>query len=47
MHGVRLSLGFRGLAVIHSASPLFVGYVVLIGSLCTTEGREDCLGEVL
>jgi Na+-translocating ferredoxin:NAD+ oxidoreductase RnfD subunit len=39
MQGVRLSLGFRGLAVIHSASPIFVGYVVLIGSLCTTEGR--------
>ena len=39
MQGGQLSLGFRDPAVTHSASPIFVGYVVLIGSLCTTEGR--------
>jgi hypothetical protein len=39
MQGGQLSLGFRDPAVTHSASPIFVGYVVLIGTLCTTEGR--------
>ncbi len=47
MQGVQLGYGFRDPAIIHWASPIFVGYVVLIGSLCTTERRYDCLGEVL
>jgi hypothetical protein len=34
------SFGFREGEIIRSASPLFGGYVVLIGSLCTTESHE-------
>ena len=35
-----MSFGFREAAIIRSVSPLFGGYVVLIGSLCTTESHE-------
>ena len=36
----QLSFGFREAAIIRSVSPFFGGYVVLIGSLCTTESHE-------
>ncbi|WP_460368780.1 hypothetical protein ACOYXF_23110 [Pseudomonas sp. Tul1A2] len=35
-----MSFGFREAAIIRSVSPLFGGYVVLIGSLCTTDSHE-------